>query len=114
LVTGVPLSQLVPGKVVWVHVPFDDVDQSKTRPAIVVAERGREVELLPVTSSASRHCHPHEYVEVERPEAIGLDSKCAIGRRPVVVERNELLQIVGELDEVVADLVLADLCGTAA
>ena len=114
VVKMVPRNRLMPGTVVWAHVPFDDVEDSKTRPAVVVAVRGRDVELLPVTSSESRYRYPHAYFEIDDPSTVGLDRRCAIRRRPVVVDRIDLLGVVGELDDELADLVLADLCGTAA
>ena len=46
-VKQVALTRLVPGAVVWAHIPFEECDQEKTRPAVVVDKSGRDVILRP-------------------------------------------------------------------
>ena len=36
-VQRIPRAQLIPGTVVWAHVPYDDGTGEKLRPAVVVA-----------------------------------------------------------------------------
>jgi hypothetical protein len=98
---------LVPGAVVWAHVPFEDGEGEKTRPAVVAQLSGRDVTLYPGTTSGSRIRHGHRYVEVRDLGAAGLNRPTGIKRSFVVVDVIEVIDVVGDLSR--ADL--ADLMG---
>ena len=66
------------GDVVLVLFPHSDLKTAKTRPAVVVGIRGRNVELLPITSSDRRHHLSNGYVEVADLKSAGLHRKCGI------------------------------------
>lgn len=99
VVEQVALNRLHSGVVVWAHVPFSERDDEKTRPAVVVGRKGRMVELLPVTTSLTRFRRPHQYVEVQDLDAAGLTRASGVQRRPVTVDRIEIVSVVGELSE---------------
>ncbi len=87
---------LHPGMVVWAHVPFEDADGYKTRPAVVVGRRGRDVVLLPCTTSSRRHQRPG-YVEIRHWEAAGLPRPTGVRRASLTVDYLEIVSIVGNL-----------------
>ena len=101
----VPMNRLRLGLVVWAHVPFQDDDGEKTRPAIVVRTADRTVELLPVTTSQARFRRPHQHVEIGDLDIAGLDRPSAAQLRTVSVDRIELVHIVGELSDTDLDAV---------
>lgn len=81
----------------WAHVPFADDDGEKTRPAVVVGLRGRDVTLLPATTSTTRRRFGSRYVEIDDLAAAGLNRPTGIRTTPVVVDVIEILNIVGSL-----------------
>jgi hypothetical protein len=85
--------------VVWAHVPFEDVDGEKTRPAVVVRRQGRQVELLPGTTSHTRWVHVGRYVEIEDLAEAGLTRSTGVRRSSVVVDLIEVIEIVGALSD---------------
>ena len=92
-------TRLTPGTVVWARVPFvDDPDRSKARPAVVSEVVGREVRLLPVTSSTkdSVRCSPL-YVPLEDWESAGLSRPCLVTRKVVIVDVIDVTTVVGTL-----------------
>ena len=101
----VPRTALVPGAVVWAHVPYDDGDGTawKTRPAVVVDAAGRDVTLFPLTSSLLGRRRPG-VVEVTHWAEAGLSRPCVVVRRAVILDRIDILNLVGHLHE--DDLVL--------
>jgi hypothetical protein len=92
-------SSLRPGCVVWASIPFaDDPMVSKTRPAVVVRVTGREVAVLPLTSSAREVVRlSNEYVLVEDWTAAGLTRPCRAWRRVATVDLMDVTLRVGEL-----------------
>src|SRR5260370_37378656 len=64
----VPRNRLHPGTVVWVHIPFEDVEGDKIRPAVVLRCHGRDVVLLPCTTSRRRRERPGD-VEIKHWQA---------------------------------------------
>ena len=102
----VPRKALVPGAVVWAHVPYDDGDGAawKTRPAVVVDASGREVTLFPLTSSLLGRRRPG-VIEVRHWAEAGLTRPCSVVRRAVTLDRIDILNLVGHLHE--DDLVFA-------
>ena len=96
VVRPVPLNQLHPGTVVWAHVPFADGSGEKSRPAVVRSTKGRNIELLPATTSPRRLDHP-AYRPIEDLEAAGLTRKSSVRPEPVWVDRIELINITGHL-----------------
>jgi hypothetical protein len=93
-------TALVRGAVVWAHVPYADGDGStwKTRPAVVVDAIGRTVTLLPLTSSLLGQRRPG-VVEVRHWAEAGLNRPCSLVRRPVTLDRMDILNLVGHLHE---------------
>jgi hypothetical protein len=98
-VKRVPRNQLVSGTVVWAHVPYEDGTGEKLRPAVVVERCGRDVTILPATTSASRWRYPNNSVEVRDLAAAGLTKPTGIKMRSVTVDIIEVLSIVGRLGE---------------
>ena len=99
-VCPVPRSALVRGAVVWAHVPYANgrAGAWKTRPAVVVVAIGREVTLLPLTSSLVSRGRPG-VVEVRHWAEAGLSRPCSLVRRPVTLDRIDILNVVGRLHE---------------
>lgn len=97
VVRRIPRTQLTPGTVVWAHVPFADGTGEKSRPAVVLSRQGRDIELLPATTSMRRHDYPHKYVEIEDLESAGLNRATGVSLRPVVVDIIEIISITGSL-----------------
>jgi len=97
IVRRIPRTQLTPGTVVWAHVPFADGTGEKSRPAVVLSRQGRDVELLPATTSMRRHRYPGQYVEIEDLESAGLNRATGVSLRPVIVDIIEIISITGSL-----------------
>jgi hypothetical protein len=103
----VPRNRLRPGTVVWVRIPFEDVQGDKIRPAIVLRCHGRDVALLPCTTSVRRHHRPG-YVEIKHWQTAGLPRPTGVRRTSVTVDYLEIVNIAGDLaDEDAAALVPA-------
>ena len=98
-VRPVPKARLQAGVVVWAHIPFADMDEDKTRPAVVKSLSDRSVVLLPVSSALSRYRFPARYTELTDPDVAGLHRPTGVQRRDVTVDLIELLQIVGALSQ---------------
>lgn len=93
------MNRLAPGTVVWAHIGFRDGTGEKARPAVVVEVRGRDVVLLPATTSEKRH-RLLDHVEVLDLAEAGLDRPTGISTIPVVVDRRiDLTSIAGDLSE---------------
>lgn len=91
---------MVPGAVVWAHVPFDQVDDFKTRPAVVVAIVGREITIVPATTSSSRSRYPTEYAELRDLRAAGLYRPTGMRRREITIDIIEIVSVVGRLSDI--------------
>lgn len=96
IVRPVPLTRLTPGTVVWAHVPFSDGTGEKSRPAVVVATRGRNIELLPATTSPTRRSQAG-FVPLADLGAAGLERDSSVRLDPVTVDRIEIISITGQL-----------------
>lgn len=106
----VPRNRLHPGTVVWVHIPFEDVQGDKIRPAIVLRCTGRDVVLLPCTTSVRRHQRPG-YLEIKHWQAAGLTRPTGVRRASLTVDYLEIVNIVGDLaDEDAGALLPASDC----
>lgn len=92
----VPRRSLVPGAVVWAHIPFTAESQWKTRPAVVVAVEGREVTLLPITGSPAGR-RRLDAVELRHWESAGLTRPCAVLQRRVTLDRMDIVDLAGHL-----------------
>ena len=97
-VKPVAASRLIPGIVVWARVPYAEMDNWKTRPAVVKRVFGRQVTLLPGTSANSRFRFPNKYLEVAQPVDCGLTRPTGFRRQEVTVDIIEVEDIVGALD----------------
>lgn len=98
-VKRVPRTRLVPGTVVWAHVPYEDRTGEKTRPAVVVERKGRDLTILPGTTSDRRWDLPGKYVEVRDRPAAGLTRPTGIRTTSVTVDLIEVVGVVGQLGE---------------
>jgi hypothetical protein len=103
---------LVPGAVVWAHVPFAEIDEFKTRPAVVVEIVGREVTILPATSSSSRSGYPTEYVELRDLNAAGLNRPTGVRLRETTVDIIEIVDVVGRLSDIDRKAILSPVCAS--
>jgi hypothetical protein len=101
-VKRVPRTRLVPGAVVWAHVPYEDGEGEKTRPAVVVELRGRDLTILPGTTSKRRLDTSRGYVEVRDLAAAGLNRSTGVRTSSVTIDIIEVIGVVGRLGE--ADL----------
>jgi hypothetical protein len=96
-VSPIALRRLRPGVVVWAHIPFQEVDGWKLRPAVVVRAEARTVLLRPVTGAASRFGR-HDHVELEDLDTAGLAHPCAVRLgRDVEVDRTDVVTLAGRL-----------------
>lgn len=97
VVRPVPANQLKLGAVVWAHVPYQDCDNYKTRPAVVIAADRRSVVLLPGSTSQRRLRLPGRYQELTDLASAGLSRPTGIRLQAAVVDRLELVYLCGEL-----------------
>ena len=90
---------LKPGTVVWARIPFvDHPERSKARPAVVSEVVGRDVRLLPVTSSTKESVRSSPlYVLLEDWAGAGLSRPCLVTRKVVVVDVIDVTTVVGAL-----------------
>jgi len=104
----VACNRLRPGTVVWAHIPFEDAKNDKIRPAVVLSCRGRDVVLLPCTTSVRRHQRPG-YVEIKHWQAAGLPRPTGVRRATLTVDYLEIVNTAGDLaDEDAAAILPAD------
>jgi len=106
VVKSIPLRQLVRGTVVWAHIMFQDGTGEKARPAVIVEVVGREITLLPITTSPRRQAFPERYVELGDVEQAGIMRASAVELRTVRIDRIDLVNIIGELSDRDRDRVL--------
>lgn len=106
VVRPIAKTRLRPGVVVWAHVPFEDADGEKARPAVVRSVAGRDVTVLPGSSALSRYRFPGRYVELTDLDAAGLARPTGIRRRAVTVDIVEIIDVVGALGRLDAAAVL--------
>ena len=112
-VDPVPRRALVPGAVVWAHIPFNGSaaprsgsSEWKTRPAVVIAANGREVTLLPITGSLAGRAR-FDAVELRHWDVAGLTRPCAVLRRPVTLDRIDIVDLAGHLHDDDASVAIA-------
>jgi hypothetical protein len=102
----IPRTRLTPGTVIWAHVPFEDTEGEKTRPAVVIDLRGRDVVILPGTTAPARKTLGPRYVEVTDLDAAGLYRPTGIRQSEVVIDLIEIIDIVGTLSDPDASRIL--------
>lgn len=90
---------LEPGTIAWVDVPFVDEPNSKGRPVVVIDLVGRDVTVLPITSTSARRHFGDFYYEVEEWDEAGLSKPSAVQRRPHVLDAGRFTGVVGHLSE---------------
>jgi hypothetical protein len=100
VVKRVPRTQPVPGTVVWAHVPYEKGHGEKARPAVVVKLSGRDLTILPGTTSERRWELTDKYVEVRDRTATGLTRPTGIRNTSVTVDLIEVMSVVSRLGEV--------------
>jgi hypothetical protein len=99
IVKPVPLNRLTTGTVVWAHIPFADGTGQKSRPAVVAKTKGRDITVLPGTTSNKRFRFETGYQEVGDLESAGLHRPTGINRIAITVDRSEIISICGRLAE---------------
>ena len=92
-------TALAPGVVVDAWVPFTDRSGYKRRPAVVAGVENGRVRLFPITSRTRRveRSSPRGMIIEDRRTAGLRPEPSAVLWKPVVVERTELLQVIGAL-----------------
>lgn len=110
VVHPVARSGLSRGTVVWARIPFVGAPaESKARPAVVASVNGRNVEVLPITSSTKDSVRQSSlYVLLDDWVAAGLTRPCLVTRRPVVVDIIDLTTVAGSLSDADAARVFGD------
>ena len=98
-VKPVPLNRLGAGAVVLARIVFADSTGDKVRPAVVLSVSRHEVQVLPLTTSRNRFRYPLCYVELEQWFEAGLSKPSGVERRPVMLERGDLVGVMGQLVE---------------
>lgn len=99
VVRPVPANQLTLGAVVWAHIPYQDCDSYKTRPAVVIATDRRSVVLLPGSTTQRRLQLPHRYQELSDLTSAGLSRPTGIRLQPIIVDRLDLVDLCGDLSD---------------
>jgi hypothetical protein len=96
----VATRQLKPGTVAYAQVPFADGTGWKSRPAVIVSVRGREVVVRPITTR--REWKPRTAVSVPLRdwEAAGLSRPSQVSPLSVALDRMAVTGIVGRLSDV--------------
>lgn len=107
-VEPVAKGRLRPGAVVWAHVPFRELDEEKTRPAVVHSIRGHIVTVLAGSSSLNRRRFAGLYVELADLAAAGLRRPTGV-RRSVLftVDLSDVISLVGHLASIDMEAVFA-------
>ena len=78
------------------HIPFADGTGEKARPAVVRSTNGREIELLPATTSTARFNAPG-YSQIIDLDTAGLHRRTTVRHRTVTVDRIEIINITGRV-----------------
>ncbi len=99
-VARVPKSSLSPGNVVWAHVPYDEGDREKTRPAVVASVEGRTISLLPITSASRRTAFAKRYAEIFDFAHAGLTRPCAVALKIKEVDLIDIVAVAGRLSDI--------------
>ena len=97
VVRPVAKTALTPGTVVWAHIPYEETDGYKLRPSVVTHVAGREVTVLPGTTSHTRHRHSWAYREVADLDAAGLRRATGIHLDPITVDLMDIVHVAGVL-----------------
>lgn len=103
-IRAIPLSALTPGVIAWGRVPFTEMDDSKTRPCLVVSRTGREVTVAGIFSSEAARRHILA-IPVEDAIHPSINRRSVILARPLVVDPMDLYQIIGEAPPELLDAV---------
>lgn len=97
-VVPVPMNQLTEGRVVRARVPYSDCADDKPRPVVVVSRRGREVTVLPCTTRPHRRAM-QDHVDLDDLAEAGLSRPTGVSRRPITLDRIDLIEILGSLSD---------------
>jgi hypothetical protein len=90
------LGALTPGTVVRARISFTDCDDYKVRPVIVLRRRGREVTVVPCTSSPRATTAAD--IPIDQLACAGLTTPTtARTGRTLVIDRVECIEILGSL-----------------
>ncbi len=100
LVQARPIARnsLYEGVVVYAPIAFDDGVGSKTRPCVVLNCTQHEVTVLPLTTS-KRDLARAGWIPLVDWVAANLSRPCRAKSIPVVIERRELIVVIGELSD---------------
>lgn len=105
-VRPIPRNQLQTGTVIWAHIPYAEIDDEKTRPAIVHSVNGRSVTVHPATTSVTRRRYPNRYVELIDLTGTGLRRATGVQVRPMTIDAIEIINIAGHLSDTDHDRLL--------
>jgi len=109
-VRPVARNQLRPGTVIWAHIPYAEIDEEKTRPAIVQSVCGHSVTVHPATTSVARRRYPNRYVELIDLTGTGLRRATGVQVRPLTIDTMEIVNIAGHLSDADHDRLLEVSC----
>lgn len=94
----VGLGALTPGTVVRARVPFADRDDYKVRPVIVLRRRGRQVSVVPCTSS--QRATTAADIPIDQLDCAGLTTPTtARTGRTVLIDRVDCIEVLGYLGD---------------
>ncbi len=94
----IPRNALHAGVVVYAPIPFDDGTGSKTRPSVVLSSTQHDVTVLPLTTSKRDLAHLG-WISLVDWAAANLSQPCRAKPLPVVIERRELIAVIGALSD---------------
>jgi hypothetical protein len=97
VVRPVAKTALTPGTVVWAHVPYEETDGYKLRPAIVSHLSGRDVTLFPATTSGNRHRYSTIYRELVDLGSAGLRRATGVERAGSTIDVIDVVSVAGVL-----------------
>lgn len=95
----VPYRALVEGAVILARVPFEEVDEDKVRPVVLVAVTGFTVTVKPCTTSAAARRIRGTHVELVDLEVAGLCRATFVSRRTMDLDRTALIEVQGRLSD---------------
>jgi hypothetical protein len=97
IVQPVAKTALTRGTVVWTHIPYEETDGYKLRPAVVSHLSGRDVTLFPATTADSRHRYPTIYRELADLGSAGLHRPTGVERAGITIDVIDIVAVAGAL-----------------
>jgi hypothetical protein len=97
LIQPVAKTALTPGTVVWAHIPFEETDGSKLRPAVVSHLSGRDVTVYPATTTDKRHRYHRQYRELGDLGSAGLRRATGVELAAITIDVIDVVGVAGAL-----------------